>query len=313
VASGKSQLKIIGLWFHLRPLTRDARPYKNKRCKSMEIIIVTGMSGAGKSSAYECFEDLGYYCIDNLPPILVNNVIELLSQSKSNVKHAAFVIDIRGGEFFNDMKNTLARLRELGIGYRILFLDTSDEVLLRRFSETRRQHPLAEQSNQDGIAKERERLSDVKRLADLVIDTTNMKVAALKVEIKQFFDTTNEAFKINIISFGYKHGIPIESDMIFDMRFIPNPFYVPHLKHLTGNNKKVREYVMNEEISNRFRDLVVSLLEYVIPGFIKEGKPQLNIAFGCTGGRHRSVTMAIVMHELLTKAGHSVRLTHRDI
>ena len=279
----------------------------------MEIIIVTGMSGAGKSSAYECFEDLGCYCIDNLPPILINNVIELLNQAKSKVEHAAFVIDIRGGEFFNDMKNALIKLKDMGFEYRILFLDASDEVLLRRFNETRRQHPLAEQSNKDGIAKERVQLLEAKRLSDMVIYTTNKKVSALKEEIKQFVNKDNEAFRINIMSFGYKYGIPLEADMVFDMRFIPNPFYIPHLKELTGNNRKVREYVMNMEISNSFRDSVFNMLEYMIPGFIKEGKPQLNVAFGCTGGRHRSVTMAIILNELLTDAGYRVRLSHRDL
>ena len=280
----------------------------------MEIIIVTGMSGAGKSCAYECFEDIGYYCIDNLPPILIDNVLELLNQSKTKVRQAVFVIDIRGGEFFDDFKKALTKLQDLGYEYKILFLDAEDAALLRRFNETRRLHPLADSSNQDGIAKERELLFEVKRLTDLVIDTSNMKVASLKEEVKKLFlSETNEALKINILSFGYKYGIPVEADMILDMRFIPNPFYVPHLKEQTGCDESVREYVMSEEISKTFRDAVSKLIMDLIPGYIKEGKLHLNLAFGCTGGRHRSVTMAIIISELLTEAGHDVRLIHRDI
>ncbi|MDR0569891.1 MAG: RNase adapter RapZ [Clostridiales Family XIII bacterium] len=280
----------------------------------MEAIIVTGMSGAGKSCAYECFEDLGYYCIDNLPPVLIDNVIELLERGKREVTQAVFVIDIRGGEFFDDMKNALLKLDESGIPRKILFLDASDEALLRRFNETRRAHPLAAQSNLEGIAKERQRMAEAKRMSDLVIDTSGMKVAALKDEVKKLFlQKSEDVFGVNIMSFGFKYGVPPEADMVFDMRFIPNPFYVPHLKGLTGNNKKVRDYVMGAEVSAYFKEQTSALLEKLIPGYIREGKHQLNLAFGCTGGRHRSVTMAIVFHELLAEAGHRVSLSHRDI
>ncbi|MDR1572197.1 MAG: RNase adapter RapZ [Clostridiales Family XIII bacterium] len=280
----------------------------------MEIIIVTGMSGAGKSSAYDCFEDIGYYCIDNMPPALIKDVLELIGQGKRPVGHAVFVIDIRGGEFFDDLKNALKSLGEAGAGYRILFLDASDEALLRRFNETRRSHPLAGSSNLEGIEKERRRLLDVKRAADVVIDTSGMKAAALSEELKRLFlPRADDVFEINIMSFGYKYGLPAEADIVLDVRFIPNPFYVPRLKELTGNNRKVRDYVMGSEISRAFRDSAMQLFEGLVPGFVKEGKYRLNLAFGCTGGRHRSVSMAIVFHELLQSRGYRVSLTHRDI
>jgi UPF0042 nucleotide-binding protein len=281
----------------------------------MDIIVVTGMSGAGKSCAINCFEDLGYYCIDNLPPALIKNVLELIGQGKREVAKAAFVIDIRGGEFFDDLKAALTDLKAGGRELRILFLDASDEALLRRYSETRRSHPLAgPDSNLEGVGRERRRLLEVKRLSDVVIDTSKMKTAVLNEEIKRLFLPREEdVFKISILSFGYKYGVPVEADMIFDMRFIPNPFYEPHLRGLTGNNKKVRDYVMGAEVSRDFRDSVLALIEKLIPAFAKEGKYRLGIAFGCTGGRHRSVSMAVIFNELLERKGHKVTLTHRDL
>jgi UPF0042 nucleotide-binding protein len=281
----------------------------------MEITIVTGMSGAGKSCAFNCFEDLGYYCIDNLPPALIGNVLDLLEQGKRAPEQAVFVIDIRGGAFFDDLKNGLLSLKKMGRPYRILFLDASDEILLRRFNETRRSHPLSGGgSNREGIELERKRLFDIKRAADVVIDTSRMKTAALADEIKKLFLPQSEnVFRIDIMSFGYKFGIPAEVDVVFDMRFIPNPFYVPSLKELSGNSKRVRDYVMKNPVSRMFRDSVLRLLEELIPHFAAEGKYRLNLAFGCTGGRHRSVTMAIVFNEALTEMGYKTALTHRDL
>jgi UPF0042 nucleotide-binding protein len=282
---------------------------------NMEITIVTGMSGAGKSCAVNCFEDLGYYCIDNLPPSLIGNVIELLERGKRNVDHAVFVIDIRGGVFFDELRTGLRALSDAGKAYRILFLDASDDALLRRFNETRRSHPLSGGgSNGDAIALERKRLLDIKRAADTVIDTSNMKTAALSEEIKKLFlPQAENVFTINISSFGYKFGIPAEADMVFDMRFIQNPFYVPSLKELSGNSKKVRDYVMKAPVSLHFRDSTLRLIEELIPYFSKEGKYRLNLAFGCTGGRHRSVTMAIVFNDALTELGYRTALVHRDL
>jgi UPF0042 nucleotide-binding protein len=283
----------------------------------MEITIVTGMSGAGKSCAFNCFEDLGYYCIDNLPPALIGNVLDLLAQGKRAVEQAVFVIDIRGGAFFDDLKNSLLSLKNSGRPYRILFLDAADEVLLRRFNETRRSHPLSGDgsgSNRDGIALERKRLLDIKRAADAVIDTSHMKTAELADEIKKLFLPGEEnVFKIHIMSFGYKFGIPAEADMVFDMRFIPNPFYVPSLKELSGNSKRVRDYVMKAPVSVVFRDSALRLIGELAPHFSREGKYRLNLAFGCTGGRHRSVTMAIVFAGALTEMGYRTALVHRDL
>jgi UPF0042 nucleotide-binding protein len=282
----------------------------------MEITIVTGMSGAGKSCVFNCFEDLGYYCIDNLPPALIGNVLELIAQGKRAVEQAVFVIDIRGGDFFDDLKNALLALKNAGRPYKILFLDASDEVLLRRFNETRRNHPLSGGggSNRDGIALERRRLQDIKRAADVVVDTSHMKTAALSDEIKKLFLPGEEnVFRIHIMSFGYKFGLPAEADMVFDMRFIPNPFYVPSLKELSGNNKRVRDYVMKAPVSAAFRDSALRLIEELTPHFAREGKYRLNLAFGCTGGRHRSVTMAIVFNAALTEMGYRTTLVHRDV
>ncbi|MDR3296543.1 MAG: RNase adapter RapZ [Clostridiales Family XIII bacterium] len=281
----------------------------------MDIIIVTGMSGAGKSCAIDCFEDLGYYCIDNLPPSLMQNVLTLIGQGKHELRHAVFVIDIRGGEFFDDLKNVLTELKSAGQRYKILFLDATDEVLLRRFNETRRAHPLAGQnSNLAGIEEERKRLLGIKEAADAVIDTSNMKTAALSGEIKKMFiPQEKDVFGIHLMSFGYKFGVPAEADMVFDMRFIPNPFYVPGLKELSGNDKAVRDYVMSAPESRFFMDSTVRLIEELIPNFSREGKYRINIAFGCTGGRHRSVTMAILFHEALAGSGRQLSLTHRDL
>jgi UPF0042 nucleotide-binding protein len=281
----------------------------------MEITVVTGMSGAGKSCAFNCFEDLGYYCIDNLPPALIGNVLDLLEQGKRAPEHAVFVIDIRGGAFFDDLKNSLLSLTGAGRPYRILFLDASDEVLLRRFNETRRSHPLSGGgSNKEGISLERKRLLDVKRAADAVIDTSRMKPAALSDEIKKLFlPGTENVFRVNIMSFGYKFGIPSEVDMVFDMRFIPNPFYVPSLKELSGNSKRVRDYVMKTPVSRMFRDAALRLIGELIPHFSREGKYRLNLAFGCTGGRHRSVAMANIFNEALAEMGYRTALTHRDV
>ncbi|MDR0424980.1 MAG: RNase adapter RapZ [Clostridiales Family XIII bacterium] len=280
----------------------------------MDVIIVTGMSGAGKSSAYGCFEDLGYYCIDNLPPALIKNVIDLLSNGKRSVSQAVFVVDMRGGEFFNDLKSVLSDIDSSGFGCKVLFLDASNEALLRRFNETRRSHPLAGRSNLEGIAEERKCLSEMKRISDFVIDTSNMKTSALKEAIRKLFlQDADSVFEASIMSFGYKYGLPAEADMVFDVRFIPNPFYVPQLKELTGRSSEVRDYVMAPEISRSFRDSALKLIRELVPSFSKEGKYKLNIAFGCTGGRHRSVAMAEAVYEALLEAGYETSLEHRDI
>ena len=282
----------------------------------MQLIIITGLSGAGKSQAINCLEDLGYYCIDNLPPALIKNFVDLAGRGKTALEKAALVVDVRGGEFFSDAKIVLEELKKQDDGSKILFLEADPKVLIRRYNETRRTHPLSDGgSTEDGINKEIALLSEIRKMADFVIDTSNMKSARLKEEIKEILDHggSGSMFTINIKSFGYKYGIPLDADLVFDMRFIPNPFYVPTLKPLSGNNKKVQEFVMKYDESRQFAETAQKLIEDLIPCYIREGKYHLNVAFGCTGGHHRSVTMANVFSQRLKAEGRSITLEHRDL
>ncbi|MGI6731757.1 MAG: RNase adapter RapZ [Anaerovoracaceae bacterium] len=282
----------------------------------MEIIIVTGLSGAGKSTAINCLEDLGYYCIDNIPPALIKDFVSLSKQDKMRIEKAAFVVDIRGGEFFGDLKESLHDLDAAGMKYKVLFLEASNEILIRRFKETRRTHPLATAGNTlDGIEQERERLLEIRKAADFVIDTSTMKAAMLSEEIKKLLlsDMDQANFTISIQSFGYKHGIPLDADMVFDMRFIPNPFYLASMKKLTGNSEKVRNYVMKFEESQKFVETVYQFIDRLIPLYIREGKFHLVVAFGCTGGQHRSVAMANEFTERFLADGKRVVTMHRDL
>ncbi|MDD2216214.1 MAG: RNase adapter RapZ [Eubacteriales bacterium] len=281
----------------------------------MEFIIVTGLSGAGKTQAINCMEDIGYYCIDNMPPALIQNFIHLTVQGKMKISKAAFVMDIRGGEFFDDLISGLEFLDKADMSYKILFLEASDEVLIRRYKETRRTHPLSHWGAiSEGITVERERLSEIRKKADYIIDTSNMKAAQLSEEIRNLLFSSNATgFTITIQSFGYKKGIPLDADMVFDMRFIPNPFYLASLKKLTGNNKKVQQYVMRFPESQSFVKQIHGLINELIPSYIREGKSQLVLAFGCTGGQHRSVTMANVFKKLLKDDGWRVLTIHRDL
>lgn len=283
----------------------------------MELIIVTGLSGAGKTQAINCLEDLGYYCIDNMPPALIKNFIELTSRGKTAVEKAALVVDVRGGEFFNDAKASLLDLKKLNIEYKIIFLEADEKVLIRRYNETRRTHPLSERGTaEEGIRKEMELLSEIRKIADFVIDTSNMKSSRLMAEVRAIIDSEErgDTFTLNIRSFGYKYGIPLDADFVFDMRFIPNPFYVSTLKPLSGNNKKVQEFVIKHEESRIFLETVSTMIKNMIPCYIREGKYHLNVAFGCTGGHHRSVTMANIFAERFEKEdGMRITLEHRDL
>jgi len=282
----------------------------------LQAVIVTGLSGAGKTQAIICLEDMGYYCIDNMPPALIKNFIGLAMREKSRTERAAFVMDVRGGEFFSDIESCLADLRNMGVSYKLVFLEASDEALIRRFNETRRAHPLSGSfSTGIGIQKEREALEGIRGIADFIIDTSNMKSMRLREEIKQIFAGADEVagFTVNIESFGFKNGIPLDADMVLDVRFIPNPYYVATLKKLTGNNKKVRQYVMKFPESKSFVKKVDELVNDMIPCFIREGKHHLNIAFGCTGGQHRSVAMANEFSEMFNAQGKRTIAEHRDI
>lgn len=282
----------------------------------MEVLIVTGVSGAGKTQAINCLEDQGYYCIDNMPLPLVKNFMALAMDNGGHIDKAAFVVDVRGAEFQGDVKGVIKELKDKGINIRVIFLEASDEVLIRRFSETRRMHPVTGNfPTIEDIREERRTLEQIRGLADFIIDTSNMKAAKLKSELIQVLSEKEreETFVINVMSFGFKNGIPISADMVFDMRFIPNPYYIPSLKNATGNNRKVRDYVMKHIESQMFVKNLAKLINGIIPCYAREGKYNINLAFGCTGGQHRSVAMANEFAELFTKQGRQVTLTHRDI
>jgi UPF0042 nucleotide-binding protein len=282
----------------------------------MDVIIVTGLSGAGKSQAINCMEDMGYYCIDNMPPALINHFMDLIMRDKVAIDKAAFTIDIRGGEFFDDLKSSLEDLKESGLEFRIMFLEASNEVLIRRFNETRRTHPLACAGNTiEGITLERQRLLEIRKISDYVIDTSNMKTAQLNEEIKKLLLTEKEdsGFTISIQSFGYKHGIPLDADMVFDMRFIPNPYYLKSMRKLTGNSEKVSNYVLKFPETQEFLSTVQDLINKLIPAYIREGKFHLVLAVGCTGGQHRSVAVANELSRRFLEEGKRVITSHRDL
>ncbi|MBZ2175908.1 RNase adapter RapZ [Schnuerera sp. xch1] len=281
----------------------------------MEFVIITGMSGAGKSQAMKAMEDTGYYCMDNLPPALLPKFAELCHQSKRNIEKVAIVADIRGGIFFEDLFKGLDALNNKGISYKILFLDASNDELIKRYKELRRPHPLnANGRIIDGISEERKLLYEVKMRADFVIDTSRLTIGMLKEEIAKIFFEGLELRKltISIISFGFKHGMLLDADLVFDVRFIHNPYYVPELRDFTGEDKNVHEYVFRWEQTNTFVDKVIDMLEFLIPNYIKEGKTQLIIGIGCTGGKHRSVAIANEIRRRLKENGHRAVVSHRD-
>lgn len=282
----------------------------------MICIIVTGMSGAGKSTVLKFLEDIGYFCVDNLPPSLIPKFIELCSKPGSEIEQVALGIDIRGGKLFNDFFACLSEITGEDHKVSILFMDASDEVILKRFKESRRNHPLAKGERIImGIMRERGLLRDVKRKADYIIDTSHILSRHLKEKINDIF-LDNKLFDsmiITILSFGFKYGIPADSDLVFDVRFIPNPFYISELKPLTGNDFEVREYVMDCEESKTFIEMLDEMVSFLIPNYVKEGKNQLVVSIGCTGGKHRSVTLANELYSRLQKKGNSVVINHRDI
>lgn len=282
----------------------------------VRFVIITGLSGAGKSQAIKYMEDFGFYCIDNLPPTLIPKFAELCHQSQGTLDKVALVIDIRGGMFFDDLFSSLGDLKKLGYKYEILFLDASDETLIKRFKETRRIHPLlTDGSIGEGITLEREKLKYLKERATNIIDTTNLIPSQLKNELKNIYVEGNQpdSLIISIISFGFKHGIPLDADLVFDVRFLPNPFYIDELKDFTGNDTKVRDYVMNSPVSLEFSNKLNDIISFLIPHYIKEGKNRLVIAIGCTGGRHRSVTIAHVLYNYLKEKGYRVLMNNRDV
>ena len=283
----------------------------------MRFIIVTGLSGAGKSEATNTLEDMGYFCVDNLPPKLIKKFAEVCKQSQGSIDKVALVMDIRGGIFFDDLFESLSELSREQFQYEILFLDTSDEVLVKRFKEKRRSHPLAPGGRViTGIELERQKLREVKDKADVIIDTSKYAIKDLREEMARKFgdkEMPEKQMAITILSFGFKYGIPVDSDLVFDVRFIPNPFYIPELKPFSGNDEPVKNYVMDQIETQTFLEKANDMFEFLIPNYQKEGKRQLIISMGCTGGRHRSVAIANSIYETLHSNNHDVYVEHRDI
>ncbi|MGI6485141.1 MAG: RNase adapter RapZ [Thermoanaerobacterales bacterium] len=282
----------------------------------LKFIIITGLSGAGKTLALRVFEDYGYFCIDNLPPALIPTFVQLCRQSRKMIDRIAIVTDIRGGGFFDGLFESLKKVQEKGSHYHILFLEASDEVIIKRFKESRRRHPLAPEGRIfDGIKNEKNRMAKLRVAADCIIDTSNKTPGQLKEEIVSHFiePEKDEHFVINLVSFGFKQGIPLDADLVFDVRFIPNPFYVDTLRNLSGEDLEVKNYVMKWEESVQFLKKLNEMIQFLIPYYIREGKSQLIIAIGCTGGRHRSIAIVSELAVLLKSNHYKVIIDHRDI
>ncbi len=283
----------------------------------MRFVIVTGMSGAGKSTALKMLEDMGYFCVDNLPIALVTKFGEMLTTPDSELNRVALGIDVRSGEALDGLEQHLKELDEKGISYEILFLDAKSDVLVKRYKETRRQHPLGGIGHVDvGIAKEREKISFLKLRATYILDTSKMLTRELKAELEKIF-VEGKDFKnlyVTVMSFGFKYGIPQDADIVLDVRFLPNPYYIEDLKEKTGNDPEVQDYVMNNERAELFVKKLEDLVQFLLPNYIWEGKNQLVIAIGCTGGKHRSVTLANRLYEFVSGNEHyGARIEHRDI
>ena len=283
----------------------------------MKMVIVTGMSGAGKSTALNVLEDEGYYCVDNMPISLVVKFAELAAGQEEGYSDIALGIDIRSGNALGEFDEVLDELSRRHYRYKILYLDSSDEVLVKRYKETRRTHPLAKYDRVDkGIARERKKLEFLKKRADYIIDTSHLLTRELKQEIERIF-VENQEFcnmMISVLSFGFKYGIPADADLVFDVRFLPNPYYVDELRPLTGLDERVFNYVMDCDIAREFADKLEDMIEFLIPNYVKEGKTNLVIAIGCTGGKHRSVTLARELYSRLSKnKKYGFRLEHRDV
>lgn len=282
----------------------------------MEFLVITGMSGAGKSQGMKVMEDMGYYCMDNLPPALLPKFAELCQKSKTPINKVAVVVDIRGGEFFKNLFNSLDELSSMNIGYKILFLDSSDTVLIKRYKELRRPHPLTPDGSLiNGINTERGMLQEIKDKADYIMDTSKLTLGMLREEIANIFLEGGEKrnISISLTSFGFKNGMILDGDLVFDVRFIPNPYYIPELKPNSGKTDDVKDYVFKWPQTNIFITKVLDMLEYLIPYYIDEGKTQLVVGIGCTGGFHRSVAISDRIGELLKENGHRVIVTHRDL
>ena len=283
----------------------------------MRFVVVTGMSGGGRSTALKMLEDVGFYCVDNLPVSLIEKFVELLSNQGEEINKVGLGVDVRAGQFFEEAADVLAKLKESGYNLEILFMDADEKSLIKRYKETRRAHPLALEGRiEDGVRKEKQILTRIRSMADYVIDTSNLLTRELKQELDRIF-VGNESYNslmVTVMSFGFKYGIPVDADLVFDVRFLPNPFYLEELKQKTGNDKEVQEYVMSFEEAGSFLDKLADMMHFLIPNYIKEGKNRLVVAIGCTGGKHRSVTLANFLYSAMkNKGNYGITLHHRDV
>lgn len=279
-------------------------------------VVITGMSGAGKTNFMQKLEDMGYYCVDNLPPVLIVRFADLCWKSTSNTRHVAVVTDIRGGSFFDALPQALDELKKRGIPHEVVFLEASDEALVRRYMETRRQHPLAKNMRiQEGIAQERKILAGIRTQADVIVDTTAMKTGDLKEYLSSRFgvDGSGAEMQITVFSFGFKYGIPIDADTVIDVRFLPNPFYVPEYKYSTGRVKEVADYIEKAPVTREFLGKLYDFMDFMVDQFKKAGKTQFTIAIGCTGGMHRSVFVTERLGSHLKERFGHVNVEHRDL
>ncbi|NBJ91863.1 RNase adapter RapZ [Parablautia muri] len=283
----------------------------------MRFVVVTGMSGGGKSTAMRMLEDAGFYCVDNLPVPLIEKFVELIAVPGGEVRKVALGLDVRADQSFGETQEILEKLKENGYVFEVLFMEASDGTLLKRYKETRRMHPLSPDGRiEDGVKKERTILSAIRNKSDYVIDTSNLLTRELKEELDRIFVRNEEYHNlmVTILSFGFKHGIPADADLVFDVRFLPNPFYIDELKYKTGNDKEVQDYVMSFSEAHTFIDKLADMIEFLIPNYIKEGKYQLVIGIGCTGGKHRSVTLANKLYgRMKDKSGYGIKIAHRDV
>jgi UPF0042 nucleotide-binding protein len=289
---------------------------RKKRMKNLRIVIITGTSGSGKSTALRALEDIGFYCVDNLPIVLLPKFLEMQSDAASEISKIGLGMDLREKLFVEKYTSIFSELKEQGYRIEIVFLDASDEVLLARFKETRRTHPVSDKGNvMEGIALEREKLAELKSMADKIIDTSTYNVHQLKETVQKYFMTSPSQKKllINLISFGYRYGIPPDADNVLDVRFLPNPYFIENLKECDGCDKRVEDYVMEREESKTFLRELFKIMEFLIPNYEKEGKAYLNIALGCTGGKHRSVVMSNKLGEHLAGLDYIVNISHRDM
>lgn len=282
----------------------------------MQYTIVTGMSGSGKTKVIRYLEDMGYFCIDNMPPVLIPKFAEMLSSVNGNFNNVALVIDIRVGDMINELLAQINDLKRKGYDCKLLYLDADDETLVKRYKETRRQHPLDNSSGLlASIQQERKMLSALYNAADHVIDTSNLSTQDLLQKLKSIYASpdSRHSLEINVMAFGFKYGMPLDADLVFDVRCFPNPFYIDELKHRTGNDKEVQDYVMSFPTSMKFMEKLEDMMSFMIPLYIEEGKVSLSIAIGCTGGKHRSVTMTNKLADYLKSKDYSVNVTYRDI